>query len=228
VYLAYIYWETGRPGPAIATLESALARGVTDATVRTRLGLYLAESGANPQRALKMFAGLPTTNNVEALNGLGVAYRAAGKPDEAMATFRKILTLDPTNGLAMHNIAVIQLEGAKALGARDPRRAAALGEAEATLRRALEADPQLPDAYTTLGVVFDLTGRPTEAIDSWKRAVDLDARNFDALYNLVIELTAVGRKDEAVRYGQRYLASAPPEQLGPEIAEIRRILGGGR
>lgn len=226
VYLAYIYWETSRPGQAIATLESALAHGVTDATVRTRLGLYLAESGANPQRALKMFAGLATTN-VEALNGLGVAYRAAGKPAEAIATFRKILTLDPTNGLAMHNIAVIQLEGAKAFGARDPRRAAALREAEATLRSGLEADPQLPDAYTTLGVVFDLTGRPAEAIDSWRRAVDLDGRNFDALYNLVIELTAVGRLDEARRYGQRYVSSAPPEQLGREIAEIRRILGGG-
>ena len=124
VYLAYIYWEAGRAGQAIATLESALTHGVPDASVHTRLGLYLAESGTNPQRAITLLESLPTTD-VEALNGLGVAYTDAGRPADAIAAFTKILTLDPTNGLAMQNIAAIRLRcGPRHVGQsrRPPRR----------------------------------------------------------------------------------------------------------
>jgi arylsulfatase A-like enzyme/Flp pilus assembly protein TadD len=224
-YLAYIHWEAGRVGQAIATLESALTHGVTDASLRTRLGLYLAESGSNPQRAVTLLKDLPDTN-VEALNGLGVAYTDAGRPADALAAFTKILALDPTNGLAMQNIAAIHLRSALAIAdPRDPRRVAALSDAETAVRQALAADPLLPDAYTTLGVILETTGRTAEAIDSWRRAVDLDGREFDALYNLVVELAATGRKDDARRYGQQYLATAPPGLYAKEIAEIRRILG---
>ena len=46
-----------------------------------------------------------------------------------------------------------------------------LQEAEAFARQAIEADPALPEAYTTLGVVLSTSGRKADAIDSWKRAV---------------------------------------------------------
>ena len=94
------------------------------------------------------------------------------------------------------------------------------------MRRALEADPMLPDAYTTLGVILQTTGRTADAIDSWRRAVELDNHAFDALYNLVVELAAAGRGDDARRYGQQYLATAPPAMYRKEIEEIRRMLGG--
>jgi len=38
----------------------------------------------------------------------------------------------------------------------------------------------------------------------------------------------MGRQDEARSYGQRYIETAPPGVYGPQIAEIRRFLGGGK
>ena len=43
------------------------------ATCRIRLGIYLAESHADSRRAIKLLEGL-SAEDVEALNGLGVAY----------------------------------------------------------------------------------------------------------------------------------------------------------
>ena len=97
--LAYAYWEAGQPQPAIAVLEKALASGAPDRDVRIRLGVYLAESHTDPARAITLLEGM-SAEDVEALNGLGVAYGDAGRHADATATFKKILTLDATNGFA--------------------------------------------------------------------------------------------------------------------------------
>jgi arylsulfatase A-like enzyme/Tfp pilus assembly protein PilF len=224
VYLAYAQWETGRPADAIRTLESALAHHATDSNVSIRLGLYLAESHTDPTRAIAILQTLPPTN-VEALNGLGVAYVDAGRPADALATFRKLLTLDPTNGLALQNIGSIQLQRAQALAPTDPRRGPALAEAVQTLREALEADPSLPDAYNTLGAAQAAQGLMPDAIASWKQAVGIDPRNFDALDNLVMGLNGLGQFDAARAYAKQYVATAPPERYGKRIEELRKFIG---
>jgi arylsulfatase A-like enzyme/Tfp pilus assembly protein PilF len=226
VYLAYVYWDTGRPALAISTLEGAIKSGVTDRDVRIKLALYLSQTGADPKRAIALLEGL-ASDDVEALNSLGAAYAAAGRSADAIRTFKSILALDPTNGLALQNVASVQL--ADALAIRDPqdaRRLTGLKDAETSVRAALAADPNLPDGYTTLGVILARTGRKPEAIDAWKQAVRLDSRALDALYNLTIELLAAGRPDEARSFGQQYLATAPPALYQAEINEIRRLLGG--
>lgn len=228
IYLAYVYWDAGRIDDAIATLEAAVKAGVGERDVRTRLGIYLAESKRDTKRAIALLEQSPS-DDVEALNGLGVAYTDAGRPADALRTFRHILTLDPTNGLAYQNIAVIQLR--EALAIRDPkapRRIAGIQEAEKSVRAALDADPSLADAYTTYGVILADTGRRTEAIDNWRHAVELDPTAFDALENLTDELLNAGRLDEARRYGQQFLTSAPPALYQADINRIRARLAGGR
>jgi len=225
VYLAYAQWESGRAADAIKTLETALAHHATDSNVPIRLGEYLAESHTDPKRAIAILQTLPPTN-VEALNGLGVAYVDAGRPADALATFRRILALDSTNGLAMQNIGSIQLQQALDLPPADPRRAPALAEAEKTVLEALDADPALPDAYNTLGVIQMRTGRPQAAIDSWKHAVTIDPRNFDVLDNLIIALNDAGDVAGARTYAKQYIASAPPERYGRRIEELRKFIGG--
>jgi arylsulfatase A-like enzyme/tetratricopeptide (TPR) repeat protein len=222
--LAYIYWEAGQPGPSIRTLETALASGAPDRDVRIRLGIYLAESHLDSARAIKLLEGLPTSD-VEALNGLGVAYSDARRYDEATRTFNQVLKLDSTNGLAYQNLAFVRLTQAK-----DPRYAADrqknMTEAESFVRQALEADPSLAGAYTMLGVILSDTGRKAEAIDNWRHAVDLDASDFNALYNLWLELARAGRRDEAVTYGRQFVNTAPPAFFQQALAEVRSYLGG--
>ena len=223
ISLAHAYWESGQIQPAIATLERALANGAPARDVSIRLGIYLAESHTDTSRAIKLLASLPVSD-VEALNGLGVAYSDAGRYADAIQAFKRVLTLDPTNGLAYQNLASMVLR--QALAASGAERAGKLQEAEALARKALDADPALPDAYTTLGVIQSTSGRKADAIESWKRAVALDAAQFNALYNLWFELAQAGRRVEAVAYGRQFAATAPPAFFKRDLERVRSYLGG--
>ena len=223
--LAYAYWEGGEPQPAITVLERALSAGAPDRDVRIRLGLYLAESHIDPRRAIALLEGW-SSEDVEALSGLGVAYGDAGRSADAVRTFNRVLALDPTNGLAFQNLSALALQQALASKNETARRAG-LQEAETYARKAIDADPALPDAYTTLGVVLSSVGRKADAIDAWKRAVDLDRSQFNALYNLWFELASAGRRDEAILYGRRFVNAAPPAFFAPDIARVRSTLPPG-
>jgi superkiller protein 3 len=167
-----------------------------------------------------------SADDVEALNGLGVAYGDAGRYPDAMRAFQRVLALDSTNGIAYQNLSSMILR--QALDSKSPaERQAQLQDAETNARKAIAADPSLADAYTTLGVVLSTSDRKGEAIDAWKRAVSLDREQFNALYNLWIELARAGRRDEAVPFGRQFVATAPPAFFASDIAEVRRYLAGG-
>ena len=168
--LALVYWRSGRPADAIATLELALKNGITQSEVRIRLGQYLAEAG----QAAKAIALLTDTagSDPDALIALGNAYTIAGKYADGAATFRRLIAADPSNALAYENLGMAQLQAKDVKGA------------EASLRRAIDLDPSLAGAYTALGVVLATTGRTPEAIDAWKKALALDPADQNAADNL--------------------------------------------
>jgi arylsulfatase A-like enzyme/Tfp pilus assembly protein PilF len=207
--LALVYWRTGRPRDAVATLELALRNGVTQREVRNKLGEYLSQSG----QAGKAIALLEhdAGDDPDALVALGNAYELAGRHADAMRTFTHLIEVDPENGLAYENIGTAQLQ------AKD------LPGAEASLRKAIAVDPNLAGAHTALGVVLATTGRKTEAIEEWKRAVTLDGADFNALFNLTLNLAETGRADEARNYGERFVATAPP-QLLRDVETIKTLL----
>ena len=209
-YLAFVYWQGGRPADAIRTLESALDSGVTHRDVRVKLGVYLAETG-NAERAIQLLEGL-AGDDIEALNALGIAYGQARRSGDAIRAFEHVLQVDPTNGLGWQNIGTVQL------------RAGDRAAAEASLRRALAIDETLPGAWTTLGVVLSQTGRAAEAIGMWQRAVGLSATEYDSLYNLTVTLFDLGRREEARPYGERFVATAPPAFNAREIERVRGLL----
>jgi arylsulfatase A-like enzyme/cytochrome c-type biogenesis protein CcmH/NrfG len=222
VTLAHDYWERGAPEQAIATLDRALASGAPDRDVRIRLGIYLAESHQDPARAIQVLEALPD-EDVEGLNALGLAYGDAGRAADAVRVFKRVLALDSTNGLAYQNLAAIELR--EALQTADAQqKSARFGQAEANARQAIAVDPQLADAYTTLGVVLSSTARKPQAVEAWKQAVALDPGQFNALYNLWLELADAGRREEASAYGRQFVASAPPAFFAPDIARVRAYL----
>ncbi len=221
ISLAHAYWESGRINDAITTLESGLTNGAPDRDIRIRLGIYLTESGTDIPKAISILQTLPDTD-VEGLNGLGLAYGGARRYDEAIATYKRILELDPTNGLAHQNIATMLMQSA---GTSSTQKAAAFAEAEGWARKAVDVDPSLAKGFTTLGVILAQTGRKPAAIDQWRRAVQLDPGEFDALYNLVILLVEAGRFDEARTFARQFVNTAPPAFYGEAIAQLRQFIG---
>ena len=55
--------------------------------------------------------------------------------------------------------------------------------ADASARRALEIDPQSPEAYNLLGYVAALEGEASEAIESYRQAIALDETYLEAMLN---------------------------------------------
>lgn len=210
-YMAYVYWQMGQPAAAIKTLETTLTLGIADQDIRTRLSTFYAQTG-QPAKGIYLLTSSPA-DDVEAQNALGIAYGQAGRDADALAAFERVITADSTNGIALQNIGTIKLRQNK------------IAEAEGWLRKALAADPSLANGYTTLGVIYQRTGRGGQAIEAWRRAVELDNSEFDALYNLTFALANSGAGPEARAYGEQFLATAPPAFYAKDLADVRRLLG---
>jgi tetratricopeptide (TPR) repeat protein len=209
-YLAFVYWQTGRPDDAIRTLEAALKNGISHRDVRVKLGIYLAETG-HAARAIALLEGL-AGDDIEALNALGIAYGRANRSADARRTFEHALEIDPTNGLAWQNIGTLDLQAGNLEAARK------------SLDTALGIDPGLGGARTSLGVVYAQQGKREDAVLQWMLATKSDPPELDALYNLTVTLVELGRRDEARKYGAQYIATAPPGFFRADIDRIKALI----
>jgi len=61
-------------------------------------------------------------------------------------------------------------------------------------------------------------------VDAWKQAYQLDATNFDALYNIGTTLAKEGREDAARPYLEQFVRSAPPAFYAKDIRDISAML----
>jgi len=214
-HLAFDYWRVGSMADAIATLRIAMAAGST-AGAQIQLGTYLVEAG-NASEALAMLEQAAKTEpTLDALNALGIAYARNGRAREALDVFARSLNIDPDNPMTHENIGAIHLIAGR------------LDAARAEFEHALRANPASAQGHAGLAMVAFKSGDRATAIDRWKRAVELDPTNWDALYDLGVQLARAGRAAEARPYLERFAASAPPAQYARDIQEISAELAKGR
>ena len=211
--LAFIQWESGDVGEAIATLRHALEKNGPDVDIEIRLGTYLAETGA-VREAIPILerTAAADPDNIEALNAIGIAYARAGRNADALRTFERILAIDPRDAFALENVGAVHLQ----LG-----NYRVAGEA---FGRAAANDPRSSRARAGLGVVALQAGRRDEAIDHWRQAVALDRTNYDALYNLSTELVNAGRFAEARPYLEQFVRTAPRALYARDIDRVAQLL----
>jgi tetratricopeptide (TPR) repeat protein len=167
--------------------------------------------------------------------------REKGLPDEAIASCRRAIEIDPRHARAHNNLGIAlgekgQLDEAITSYRRaieiDPRHANAhfnlalalrekglVDEAIACYRRAIEIDPRHAYAHFNLGVFLQARGQVDEAIASYRRALDLDPRFAKAHVNLGVALDGKGLVDEAIASFRRAL------ELDPRLAKAHVNLG---
>src|SRR5438552_18699533 len=93
--------------------------------------------------------------------------------------------------------------------------------ASAAFTEALAIDPTLARAHNGLGVIAAEQRNYRQALEHWRRAVELDPRDFETLFNIGDLLIRLGRSSEARPYWQKYLETASPvlraraRDLGP-------------
>jgi putative PEP-CTERM system TPR-repeat lipoprotein len=152
--LAELLVMSGRsPDEIKATIERAIAAAPTSTRPRLALINYfgnLRDAKGALEAAKAAQAAFPEDTQI--LEAVGVAQRGAGQTDEALATFKRLVQLQPQNTPALLRLADVQV-------AKKDYNAAI-----ATLRQVIGTDSDQNRAVVALAKTFVMSGRPEDAI----------------------------------------------------------------
>ncbi|MGJ0428177.1 tetratricopeptide repeat protein [Methylobacter sp.] len=149
----------------------------------------LQQAEATAQSMLSKYAKAPILYNI-----LGLCQQGQGKYREAVASFRKLLAIDPRIAEIHFNLGVLftQLNDVK--------------EAIASYRKALQLKPALTVAHFNLGTLLQGQGLLNEAAQHYQEVIALEPGFFAALGNLGTILQQQGKLEEAAQCYRRALA----------------------
>jgi arylsulfatase A-like enzyme/Flp pilus assembly protein TadD len=208
--LASVFIAGGDAQRAIALLEGAAKRGITSPELQGRLGAARLASGDLRRAAaiLEPIADVSRPGGIEAANTLGVVLTQLGRHVRARKLFSDVLARSPQSATAWSNLGLLELAD------RRPE------EAARAFERAVAADPRLGQAWEGLGAAR-ARSNPSSAIDAWRRALELEPRNYDLLFNIAALLHEQGRTEEARPYVERFVREAPADRYARDITTVR-------
>ncbi len=134
-------------------------------------------------------------------------FKRAGDYDNAMASLRKALEINPRNPQACFDVAWL-LE-----------KSGDVDQAITYYRKSIESDPAGADAYNNLGVLLNKRKDYKEGIASLIKTLELQPNNPQANYNLALANFELKRIDPAIRYAKEAV------RLKPDYVEAQTILG---
>lgn len=243
------FLNEGDPQSAERYFRRAMALNPTEPDPQIRLAVALLRQDRTAEATallLKLTSAEP--GNAEAWNVLGLAHRHAGRMAEAVAAYRTGLRIlpDAANfhvnladtlagdnqfGPALpHYLSAIRLAGDNPLAWLGAGRCfAKLGkpdDAEQSLARANQLDPQLAAVYVEQAGVRLAQARAGEAVELLKQALRLEPRAAGTHYEMARALRMAGRLDAAVNAYRESLRLDPrqPEahyNLGNLFMELR-------
>ncbi|HZI32665.1 MAG TPA: tetratricopeptide repeat protein, partial [Candidatus Binatia bacterium] len=171
----------------VKTLRSRLAVAEAQPVPFTAEELALFKGGATPPASLP--AGKKTVPEMPAdtaeLAASAQAHFSHQEYDQAEADYEKILERDQNNGLALANIAMIELQQGK------------LAEAGKHINAALAQSPDDPYNLSTLGYLEFRQGKYNDALNALSRAAQLDPNNPEIQNYLGLTLSHEGQRKQA-------------------------------
>jgi tetratricopeptide (TPR) repeat protein len=226
--LAELYAKTGRIRDAVLEAQDILKRDPNNLEAHKLLGrIYLrslgdmqsGNSGGSSNSVLKLAIEQYEQivkiepSNVDDHLLLGRLYRLNNDLQKAESEFKTAVKLQPDSEEAVTTLAYLYNE-----------------EGDAT--RAVQTLSAVPDAgrsakmYSALGYTYEQQKQYKEAINSYRRAIELDRDNLDAIRGLAENLMNDGQTDAALEQ-YKIIADANPEdaQTYLHMAEIYRKSG---
>jgi arylsulfatase A-like enzyme/Flp pilus assembly protein TadD len=211
-HLAFDLWRTGDLAGAIDTLRAAMRASPPTAGAEIQLGTYLSEANQSAAAIELLQHAAEAEPTLDALNALGIAYGRSGHQKEALDTFARSLAIDPANAMTYENVGAVYLDAGR------------LADARQAFERAVAANAASSQGHAGLAMVAIRQGDRKGAIAHWKRAVALQPSNFDALYDLGIQLAQDGQIGEARTYLTQFVQTAPRGQYGKDIDTVSALL----
>ncbi len=223
--LAELYAKTGRIRDAVMEAQDILKRDPNNLEAHKLLGrIYLrslgdVQAGSGSQNVLKLAIDQYEQivkiepDNVEDHLLLGRLYRLNNDLQKAENEFKMAIKLQPDSEEAVTTLAYLYNE-----------------EGDST--RATQVLSAIPDAarsaklYSALGYTYEQQKQYKNAIEAYKRAIELDRDNLDAMRGLAQNLMNDGQPDAALQQ-YKIIADANPEdaQTYLHMAEIYRKTG---
>jgi predicted O-linked N-acetylglucosamine transferase (SPINDLY family) len=139
---------------------------------------------------------LQDANLVAAHHSLGVVFAKTGRPSEAREALATALELDPDHWQSLDQLTEL----------KSP---ADLKLAEAGYRRLIAAEPDNGSLHRKLAVNLEHQERVSEAIDSFRTALNLNAADDKSLIGLGLVLLNLGQADESLILFLQALALDP-------------------
>ncbi len=166
------YSQAVQSRPEIANLERAVQAAPESKEAHFKLGTAWTQAQLlTPAETAFQQAIALDDRYVDAYTNLGAVYYQMNRLDDALAKYDAALVISPDDAAAHYDKGVVYVQ--KALQASSPD-AALLKQGTDELSRALEIDPNLPQAHFSLGVVNMMSGKSQEAIAEFQRFLALD------------------------------------------------------
>ena len=146
------------------------------------------------------------------MNAFGLVLSEGGAQAEAKRVLERVFERDRRNATAHENLALVAM--------RTGDWSAARRHAE----QALALSSALDQAWNYLGAARYNLGDPPGAVEAWKRSVEIQPENFDALFNLALVAAEIGQVDTARRALRRFVDEAPRDRYGADLENARRRL----
>ena len=164
------------------------------------------------ERYIQLSPSDPNGHNVT-----GVLFSTLKRYEEAEASYRKAIELNPSHATAYSNLGLLLHENLKRYE-----------EAEASYRKAIELNPSYATAYSNLGNLLsdENLKRYEEAEASYRKAIELNPSHATAYSNLAILLRVINKERDAIPILEKIIEIDPEDfnsYLG--IASIKKTMG---
>src|SRR3984957_15330348 len=223
--LAELYVKTGRIRDAVVEAQDIIKRDPNNLEAHKLLGrIYLRSLGDMPggngsdnvlKLAIEQYQQIVAIepNNVDDHLLLGRLYRLNNDLQKAEGELKTAVKIDPNSEEAVTTLAILYTD-------------------EGDTARALQVLSSIPDAgrsaklYSALGTAYEQRKEYKNAIDAYKKAIQLDRDNLDAIRGLAENLLNDGQTDAALEQ-YKVIADANPEDAKTylRMAEIYRRQG---
>jgi tetratricopeptide (TPR) repeat protein len=228
--LAYSLLKNGQKERALKICESLLgdqniAGDPANAGILSRIGLIFTE-GNRIERAKKVLLDSVALDDsdAEAWNNLGVVYYRNKEYPKAVEAYERAVRLNPEFAQAFNNLGTLHLRSF--LERKDP---GVMPKAIDAFNRAIQNDSRLASAYNGRASAYKFSDRAGEAIEDWKKALELRPDFVDVYFNLGITYLEIGEKTEASKIlnvcKKRFYNRLPPHdqsRLDRLISEANR------